>query len=511
VQALVRLPMMQRSSATARRAEHRRLHLGLSRLAAGRGFDQELWQARKHLEADTTSSSSPASTRTWRDRSGAPSRPTCSPARQVDGVFGMWYGKGPGVDRAGDVLKHANAAGTSPHGGVLALAGDDHGRKSRPCRTRASTPSCRAMMPDAQPGRPCRSISISACSASRCRATRLLGRLQGDLRDGGARPRSVDPHRIQIVMPDRLRAAARRAQHPLAGSAAGREAPAWYEENGRARLRARQRIDRIVIDTPTPRFGIVTTGKAYLDVRQALEDLGIDDAAAALGIRVYKVGMTWPLEAEGAHAASPKAAGDPGRRGEALHHRGPAQGAALQLAGHKPPRVVGKYDESGRWILPSDGELTPARDRPRDRRPAERFHNQRLLARGCAFLEAKEALAVPRAGRAHALFLLRLPAQHSTKVPEGSRALAGIGCHYMVTGWTAAPHLHPHGRRRRHLGRPGAVHRHAAHLPEPRRRHLFHSGCWRSASRSPPSVNITYKILYNDAVAMTGGQPVDGR
>ena len=201
-------------------------------------------------------------------------------------------------------------------------------------------------------------------------------------------------------------------------------------------------LNRIVIDSPQARFGIITTGKSYLDVRQALDDLGIDEALASeIGLRILKVGMTWPLDAEGIRHFAEGLGGDPGRRGEAPGHRVPAQGTALQLARGCPPardRQVRRGGRMGaarcRWLLPAAGELTPAMIARVIARRIARFHTSERIRERLDFLDAKEkALAVPGTGMVRVPhYCSGCPHNTSTKVPEGSRALAGIGCHYMA-------------------------------------------------------------------------------
>jgi len=278
------------------------------------------------------------------------------------------------------------------------------------------------------------------------------------------------------------------------------------------------RIDRMVLDAPDARFGIVTTGKSYLDVLQALEYLGLDAARCReLGIRVYKIGMTWPLEPLGIRAFA---------RGlrdilvvEEKHAFIESQMKELfyNFEGDRPS-IVGKYDEDGHWILPSTGELTPATIAGVIARRLQKFvpegsRDTQYIREVLRWMEQKEGeLALPRAQFPRVPhYCSGCPHNTSTRVPDGSRALAGIGCHYMVTwmdrdtdtftqmggegvtwcgqaGFTDTPHVF------QNLG-DGTY---------------FHSGSLAIRQSVAAGVNITYKILYNDAVAMTGGQPVDG-
>jgi indolepyruvate ferredoxin oxidoreductase len=284
----------------------------------------------------------------------------------------------------------------------------------------------------------------------------------------------------------------------------------------------------VVIDAPNPRLGIITTGKSYLDVRQAFDDLGIDDALAAeIGIRLYKVGMVWPLESEGVRRFAEGLE-------EILVVEEKRQLIEYQLKEELynwredvRPRVIGKFDEkgewalpNGRWLLPASGRAVAGADRPRHRRPHRPALHLAAHPRAPGLAEAKEASALAGdPGGAHALLLPGLPAQH---LDLRARGLPRAGRHRLpLHGAVDEPrhrHLFAHGRRRRGLDGPGALHRAAARFRQPRRRHLLplrlagDTRCGGRLQRLAPrrSKGVTYKILYNDAVAMTGGQPVDG-
>ncbi|MFQ5959551.1 MAG: indolepyruvate ferredoxin oxidoreductase family protein, partial [Alphaproteobacteria bacterium] len=259
----------------------------------------------------------------------------------------------------------------------------------------------------------------------------------------------------------------------------------------------------------------VTCGKSYLDVRQALEDLGIDEALAReIGLAVYKVALTWPLEREGVRrfaegldellVVEEKRALIENQLKEQLYN----WDAALR------PRVIGKFDEDGAWILPSIDELTPARIARVIARRIGRFFTSERIAERVAFLEAKEAALADRAAPIERLpyFCSGCPHNTSTRVPEGSRAMAGIGCHYMVQ-W-----MDRNTDTFTQMGAEGATW--IGQAPFTETPHVFqnigdgtyfHSGLLAIRAALAAGVNITYKLLYNDAVAMTGGQPVDGQ
>ena len=273
------------------------------------------------------------------------------------------------------------------------------------------------------------------------------------------------------------------------------------------------KIDRIVIDSPNARLGIITTGKSYLDVLQALEYLDLDARACAdLGIRVYKVAMTWPLEPVGLRefarglqdilVVEEKHAFIESQMKESMYN----------WTGERPS-VVGKYDEAGEWILPSTGELTPARIARVIASRIRKFHDSEHIRDVMRWMEGKESeLALPRAAFPRVPhYCSGCPHNTSTVVPEGSRALGGIGCHYMVTWMDRRTDTFTH------MGGEGVTWAGQAAFTETP--HVFqnlgdgtyfHSGSLAIRQSIAAKVNITYKILYNDAVAMTGGQPVDG-
>jgi indolepyruvate ferredoxin oxidoreductase len=273
-------------------------------------------------------------------------------------------------------------------------------------------------------------------------------------------------------------------------------------------------LDRIIIDSPTPRFGIITTGKSYLDVRQALDDLGIDDdLAQKIGLRLYKVAMSWPLEREGVRhfaegleeilVVEEKRAVIENQMKEQLYN----------WREDVRPRVIGKFDEARNWILPSNDELTPARIARVIASRIARFYKSPRIEDRLAFLEQKERqLAENQAAMIRVpTFCSGCPHNTSTQVPEGSRALAGIGCHYMAIWMDRRTETFTQ------MGGEGASW--IGQAPFTSTKHVFvnmgdgtffHSGLLAIRAAVASGVNATYKILFNDAVAMTGGQPVDG-
>jgi indolepyruvate ferredoxin oxidoreductase len=514
VQALVRLPLMQRLRDQAAGLNTGGFISGYRGSPLG-GFDLELWRAKKYL-AEAGVKFQPGlnedlgATMVW----GTQQTNLFSGAK-VDGVYAMWYGKGPGVDRSGDVFKHGNAAGTSKHGGVLALAADDHACRSSTLPHGSEGEFTSAMMPILNPAGVQDILELGLIGWAMSRYT---GRWVGfkTIAETVESSASVDvnPFALQIVTPDDF-------EMPPGGLNIRWPDPPLDQEMRlhRYAVKAAQafaranRIDRTVIDSPNARLGIVTTGKSYLDVLQALEYLGLDARACAeLGIRVYKVGMTWPLEPIGIRNFA---------RGlqdivvvEEKHSFIESQMKELfyNFDGNRPS-IVGKFDESGEWILPSTNELTPARIAGVIARRIQRFHDSEQMRDVLRWMDAKESeLALPRAQFPRVPhYCSGCPHNTSTKVPEGSRALGGIGCHYMVTWMDRSTDTFTQ------MGGEGVTWcGQAAFTDTP---HVFqnlgdgtyfHSGSLAIRQSIAAGVNITYKILYNDAVAMTGGQPVDG-
>ncbi|RZA20034.1 MAG: indolepyruvate ferredoxin oxidoreductase family protein, partial [Lysobacteraceae bacterium] len=516
VQALVRLPLMQKLRDERAGLDTAGFISGYRGSPLG-GFDLELWRAKKHLETAKVKftpglNEDLGATMVWGTQ-----QPGLFPGATVDGVFGMWYGKGPGVDRCGDVFKHANAAGTSRNGGVLALAADDHNCRSSTLPHGSEHEFVSAMMPVLNPAGVQDILDMGLLGWAMSRFTgRWVGfKTIAETVESSASV-DVDPFALQIVLPGDAD-----FELPVGGLNIRWPDPPLDQEMRlhRYAVKAAQAfarangIDRIVIDSSNARLGIVTTGKSYLDVLQALEYLGLDEEACrGLGIRVYKVGMTWPLEPQGIRAFA---------RGledilvvEEKHSFIESQIKELfyNFEGQRPS-IVGKYDEAGEWILPSTGELTPARIAGVIAKRIQRFHDSEHIRDVLHWMERKEGeLALPRANFPRVPhYCSGCPHNTSTKVPEGSRAQGGIGCHYMVTWMDRSTDTFTH------MGGEGVTWAGQAAFTETP--HIFqnlgdgtyfHSGSLAIRQSIAAGVNITYKILYNDAVAMTGGQPVDG-
>ncbi len=404
------------------------------------------------------------------------------PGARHDGVFGLWYGKGPGVDRSGDVFRHANLAGTAPHGGVLVVAGDDPASKASTAPSQSEyaliDAGCRSWF------RPV--FATCSISASWLGAVALFGMLGGP-EDGGRHHRRLRVHRPRRRRAGdhparRLPAAAGRSPHPP-----GHDWPPTIQDQrlhrhklpaARAFARANG-LDRVVMDGPTRRIGIVAAGKTFLDVLQALDDLGVDHAmAASIGLCVYKVGMVWPLDTESAQGF----AGDLEEILVIEEKRPVLEPQFKEMLYHRPAnrraRVVGKTEETGAPLVPPAGELTPAIIARAIARRLDRFDRSGRVGERLALLGADRERRARRRRRrtppsALPYFCSGCPTTPRPWCPTAAATPAGIGCHYMAPGWTARPTPSPRWAARAPTGsawrrspRPAPVRQH-------RRRHLF--------------------------------------
>ena len=516
IEALVRLPMLQ---------HQRDQNAGLNTAAFISGYrgsplgglDQALWKARSRLDRHNVHfqpgvNEDLAATAVW----GSQQTNLFAGAR-YDGVFGMWYGKGPGVDRSMDVIKHANAFGTSRYGGVLAVAGDDHACKSSTLPHQSEHMFIGASVPVLSPCNVQEVLDLGILGWELSRFSGCWVALKAITENmDSAISADLNPNRINIVTPEDFKLPkdglnARWPDKPLEQELRLNKYKI-YAAREFARVNG---INRIVIDSPNPRFGIISTGKAYLDVMQALEDMGIDEAVAAeIGLRVYKVGMPWPLEPRTTHEFAEGLE-------EILVVEEKRSIIEDQLTGQlynypvaARPRVIGEFDEQGRDLLPNLAELTPAMVALAIAGRIRRFWQSETMERRIQWIEQKEAsLAQPRDTIERVPhFCSGCPHNTSTKVPEGSRAFGGIGCHYMAT-WMPDRNTNTFTQ----MGGEGATW--IGQAPFTDTQHVFqnlgggtyfHSGILAIRAAVAAGVNITYKILYNDAVAMTGGQPIDG-
>ena len=537
VQALVRLPMLQRQRDAMGGLNTAGFISGYRGSPLG-GYDQALWAAKKHL-ADNHIVFQPGvneelgATAVW----GTQQLDLYPKQAKHDGVFGIWYGKGPGVDRCSDVFKHANMAGTSRHGGVIAIAGDDHVSKSSTAAHQSDHIFKACGLPVFFPSnvQDILDMGLHAFAMSRFAGVWSGMKTIQEVVESSSSV-YVDADRVKIILPEDFQMPPgglhiRWPDAPLEQEARLMDYK-WYA--ALAYVRA-NKLNHNVISGPNDRFGIIASGKAYNDTRQALADLGLDDATCTrLGIRLHKVNVVWPLEAtitrdfaEGLQ--------------EILVVEEKRQVIEYQLKEELynwrtdvRPTVVGKFDEaegdssggewsrpnpSDHWLLRAKADLTPAiiakAIAKRLKKLGVDADTTRRMDERIAVIEAKEAalsLADGATGDRTPWFCSGCPHNTSTRVPEGSRAVAGIGCHYMANWMDRSTSTFTQ------MGGEGVPW--VGQAPFTNEQHIFanlgdgtyfHSGLLAIRQSIAAGVNITYKILYNDAVAMTGGQRVGER
>ncbi len=431
-----------------------------------------------------------------------------------DGVFALWYGKGPGVDRSGDVFRHANMAGTSKHGGVIALMGDDHTAESSTNAHQTEFVFVDRMMPVLNPAgvQEILDYGVHGFALSRFAGVWVgLKCVKDNIESTASVDGSID--RVKVVLPD----------FPMPPGGLNIRTPDdFLEQEKRLHIHKRAAvlayvkangINRIITSGGRePRIGVITVGKSYLDVRQAMDDLGIDEVRANdLGLRLFKIGCPWPIGRDELEAF---AAGldlimvvEEKRSLIEVQVREELYGSAHQ------PIVIGKKDERGEWLFPVHGALDPndialaLGERLIARRPDAELSRRLETIRA---IQAKAGEASDIAKRTP-YYCSGCPHNTSTVVPEGMRAYAGIGCHYMVQwmGRSTDGFTQMGGEGTNWIGE----------APFSTRRHIFqnlgdgtytHSGSLAIRWAVAAGVNITYKLLYNDAVAMTGGQRAEG-
>ena len=538
VQALVRLPMLQQERDALVGKQTGALISGYRGSPLG-GYDQALWKAKPYLEKHNIVfqpgvNEELAATALWGTQQMGFAPPGSA---KFDGVFGIWYGKGPGVDRCSDVFKHANMAGTTPWGGVLAVAGDDHVAKSSTAAHQSDHIFKACGLPVFFPAsvQEVLDLGVHAIALSRFAGVWSGMKTIQEIVESSATV-DIEADRVKVVLPD--------FEMPPGGvhirwpdAALDQEARLfdykWYA--ALAYIRA-NKLNHNVIEGPHDRYGIMASGKAYNDTRQALLDLGLDVATCQrLGIRVHKVSVVWPLEAQTTREFAQ------GLK-EILVVEEKRQIIEYQLKEELynwpdalRPRIVGKFDEiegddsGGEWSVPNptshrllraNADLTPTLiakalakrlqklDLPSD--VLAKMHAQLQI------IENKErsqnSLVLNPAADRMPWFCSGCPHNTSTKVPEGSRAMAGIGCHFMslwmdrsTTGFTQMGGEGTPWIGQQHFSHENHV---FANIGDGT---YFHSGILAIRQSIAAGINITYKILYNDAVAMTGGQRVGER
>ena len=537
VQALVKLPMLQRLRDQLQGKNTAGFISGYRGSPLG-GYDQALWKAAPYLKAQNIVfqpgvNEELAATALWGTQQLGFS-PTGT--NKFDGVFGIWYGKGPGVDRCSDVFKHANMAGTTEFGGVIAVAGDDHISKSSTAAHQSDHIFKACGLPVFFPAnvQEILDLGIHAFAMSRFSGVWAGMKTIQEIVESSATA-MIDPERVKIIMPTDFEMPPGGLHIRWPDAALEQEARLfdykWYA--ALAYIRA-NKLNYNVIEGKNDRFGLIASGKAYNDTRQALLDLGLDDATCRqLGIRLHKVGVVWPLEAQLTREFATGLQ-------EILVVEEKRQVIEYQLKEELynwrddvRPTVLGKFNEmeGGEWSTPSPSANTLLRANA-DLSPAiiAKAIAKRLKKLGLdgdmrsridaqlTILEAKErAMQVQTiqsltSAERQPWFCSGCPHNTSTKVPEGSRAMAGIGCHFMsiwmdrsTIGFTQMG-----GEGVPWVGQqPFTTDQHIfANLGDGT---YFHSGLLAVRQSIAAGVNITYKILYNDAVAMTGGQQVGER
>ncbi len=435
---------------------------------------------------------------------------------KFDGVFALWYGKGPGVDRTGDVFRHANMAGTARHGGVLALMGDDHVAESSTVANASEFQFVDLMMPILNPAgvQEILDYGLYGIALSRFAGCWVaLKCVKDNIESTSSVDGSVD--RVQIVYPELPGVQPGELNIRRVDDRLEQEKRLHFQKRDAvlAFLRANKLNQYITSGGPNAKIGIITTGKSYLDTRLAMDDLGIDEKRANdLGLRLFKLACPWPIGREElldfAKGLDLIIVVEEKRSLIEVQVREELYGSPHQ------PIVIGKKDEDNNWLFPAHGALDSNEIALclADRITKHVGHLDDIVRRAEA-IRASQGLyetTQPLAMRSP-YFCSGCPHNTSTKVPEGARAGAGIGCHFMALWMDRSTEGFTQ------MGGEGA--NWVGEAPFSQRKHLFqnlgdgtynHSGSLAIRFAKAAGTNITYKILYNDAVAMTGGQRHEG-
>ena len=518
-QALVRLPMTQIQRDRAAGLNTAAYISGYRGSPLG-NYDMQLIQAKKFLEPmDVTFqpglNEDLAAAAIWGTQQVA-----ISSTATRDGVLGLWYGKGPGVDRSGDVFKHANAAGTSEHGGVLAFAGDDHTCKSSSIPHQSDHAFISAVMPMLYPSsiHEFLELGLLGIAMSRYSGCWVGFKVISETIETTA-VIDLSQEKRQFVLPTDFEMPSgglniRWPDPPLDQDERLQE----YKAYAAIAFARANKVDQTIIDTPNARFGIVASGKAYEDVMQALQELGIGaEENKIIGLRLFKVRMPWPLEPEGIRQFS-KGLEEVlivEERREIIENQ--IKDQLFNWRADVRPRIVGKLDEQDQHFLTLSAGLTVGAVA---RAIADRLLKLQLPEGLKSNIAAKlvRLEEAQQKNETHVAPVTRLPhycagCPHntSTRVPEGSKAMAGIGCHFMAQ-W-----MDRNTETFTHMGGEGVPWTAIQHYTSEQHRFVnlgdgtyFHSGILAIRQSVAANANITYKVLYNDAVAMTGGQPIDG-
>jgi indolepyruvate ferredoxin oxidoreductase len=518
-QVLVRLPIVQRE--VDRRAGLKTAgYISGYRGSPLGGYDAELWKAAEVLEEHDIVFEPGLNEDLALTAIAGTQQLDFLPGRTVDGVFGLWYGKGPGVDRSGDAIKHANLQGTSPLGGVVLIVGDDHAGKSSTTAHQSDLTLASWGVPVLYPSSvdEILSLGLAAIAMSRFSGALVALKLVNETAEATGVLDLATPR--ELVIPDQPEPPGGVHIRPEVLAMQAQETRLMQQKLPRAMAFARaNRLDRVTFGCAEPRFLIATSGKAYADVLAALSLLGLDEAAAIrLGVGVYKISLLFPLEPEGLEAAARSAKEIFFVEEKRPHAESQAR---LQLFDRAVrPRITGKTSPGGEPLLPADaplnGSIVAAALAKRllaaypdigDLAP-DFMDSSALVEERLASSSNRSPLAVRRPA-----FCPGCPHNTSTKVPQGSIGGTGIGCHGMVV-------FHPERNPipMGHMGAEGANWIGLSRFTTTS--HIFqnlgdgtynHSGSLAIRAAVQAKTNITYKILFNDAVAMTGGQPVEGQ
>jgi indolepyruvate ferredoxin oxidoreductase len=519
IQALVRLPMAQIRRDRANGLNTAGFISGYRGSPLG-GYDQQLFAARKHLDQYNIKfqpgvNEDLAATAIWGSQ-----QLNLSKGANYDGVVGIWYGKGPGVDRCGDVFRHGNAAGSAKNGGVLCLAGDDHGAKSSTVPHQSDHAFISALMPYLYPSSIHEMIEMGllGIAMSRYSGCWVGMKVITETVETTAEIDLTDEMKPFIIPPDfEMPPGGLNLRWPDDRFDQDRRLQDYKGFAAIAFARA-NKVNRITMDSPNARFGIMASGKSYEDIRQALRELGITpEVAAKIGLRLYKIGMPWPLEPQGVRefAVGLEEIFIIEERREIVENQ--VKQELFNWRDDVRPRIVGKMDEHDKRFLPFAEELSVA---SLASSLTERLLRLNLNPEIAEMLRAKadwfngrqasQMQAVSPVTRTP-YFCSGCPHNTSTKVPEGSRAMAGIGCHFMALWMDRSTETFTH------MGGEGVPW--VGTAPFTNENHIFanigdgtyfHSGSLAIRQAVASKANITYKVLYNDAVAMTGGQRHDG-
>jgi indolepyruvate ferredoxin oxidoreductase len=513
-QAVIRMLLMQRERDRLAGLNTAGLVSGYRGSPIG-GLDQNLWRARKWLDQSNIVfqpglNEELAATAIW----GAQQAEVRGEGK-YDGVFGLWYGKGPGVDRSGDVFRHANMAGSSRHGGVLALMGDDHTAESSTVAHQSEFHFVDVMMPILNPAgvQEILDYGLYGYAMSRFSGTWVAFKC---VKDNIESTSSVDASldRVKIIIPDDFTMPPGGLNIRNRDGVLDQEARLQdFKRDAMLAFVRANNLNRIVLSGGrNPKIGIITVGKSYLDVRQALDELGLDEVKANdMGLRLYKVACPWPLSqrelVDFARGLDKVIVVEEKRSLIEVQLREELYGTANQ------PVCIGKKDEEGRWLFPVKGALDPNDIAIAIGERLLAYHNNDdLRGRVARLRHAQEVLvATGDVATRTPHFCAGCPHNSSTKVPEGMRAYAGIGCHYMVQWMDRSTEGFTQ------MGGEGA--NWIGESPFSKRGHVFqnlgdgtynHSGVLALRWSIHTKTNVTYKILFNDAVAMTGGQKHEG-